>query len=122
MQLLTTEPGNPEEILQQRRDIYNKLEYCFKENTLFNYIHDPANHRYFTFQGNITFLHVPGEVRRDSFQGGRIKYSEYLVMFTCGGNNFVIDIEVCRGDEYDEEIHGQMILTIDLIHDFDSIS
>lgn len=120
MKILETVPAQAKEILDKRKEILDCLIYSEQYQSLFKYEGDIEN-PVIKINGKITFLYIPGETKRESFQGGGIKYSEYLVMFTCGNNNFLMDIEVCKGIEWQEHMHGKMILSLQLVHDFDSI-
>ncbi|MDD2871510.1 MAG: hypothetical protein PHS49_05975 [Candidatus Gracilibacteria bacterium] len=120
MVILEFSPENPEVVLKQRKNFLDMLMTASLNKTEFDY-RNITNSSHLKIDGNVTFLYIPGEVKREKEFGTGIKYSEYLIMFTCGGNNYTIDIEVCKGEEWQEHMHGKMILSLQLVHDFDSI-
>lgn len=116
MLIFKSEPTEPALLLKQREEILADIEASFNKlegKQSFSYTFDKVGIR-----GEVTFLYVPGFVKEEAFLGGDTKYSEYLVMFSCGGNNYKLDINIynpLQPPGHKNPNEGKMILTLEKV-------
>jgi hypothetical protein len=116
MEIFKSKPVELEEIIKECQDLIGMLSQTMNDERklMLDYALNQCK-----LSGEITFLYIPGLVNYKESEGGGIKYSEYLIMFTCGGNKYKVDIEVCSRDKWSDEMLGKGVLHIFFVDSFD---